>query len=134
MRVDDAFRLARRAGRVTHAERILFGEDRQRRVLVGFCEELLVVEASFGNGLARQRHDDDLLERGFLLEFVEQREEHVVDDEEAILRVVRDEPDLVGVKAQVERVEHAARDRDTEVSLEVDVVIPHERRHAITLA
>src|SRR5690349_23590301 len=54
---------------------------------------------------------DDALERRLRLEFLVQRQQHVVDDEEAVARVVRDESDVVGREPQVERVQHPARRR-----------------------
>ena len=49
----------------------------------------------------------------------------------AVLGVVDDVGELVGVEAEVERVEHAAHERDGEVGLEVRAVIPAERGDAV---
>jgi hypothetical protein len=62
-----------------------------------------------------------------------ERQQDVVDDEEAVLGVGRDPADLVGREAQVERVHDAAGSRDAEIALEVRVVVPGERRDAIAL-
>ena len=64
-------------------------------------------------------------------ELPEQRQQHVVDDDEAVLRVGGDPAQLVGRKAQVQRVHHAARGRNAEVALEVRVMVPAQRGDAL---
>ena len=54
-----------------------------------------------------------------------------VHEDRAILGVVDDVGELVGVEAEVERVEHAAHQRDAEVGLEVRAVVPAERGDAV---
>ena len=60
-----------------------------------------------------------------------QRQQHLVDEHGAVVRVVDDVGELVGVEAEVERVEHAAHQRDAEVGFEVRTVVPAERRDAV---
>ena len=48
-----------------------------------------------------------------------------------IVGVVDDVGELVGVEAEVERVEHAAHERDAEVGLEVRAVVPAEGGDAV---
>ena len=67
------------------------------------------------------------------LNFASSGSRHVVDDDEAILGMVRDPRDLLRREPQVERVHHAARGGDAEIAFEVRVVIPAERRDAIAL-
>ena len=62
-----------------------------------------------------------------------QRQQHVVDDQEAILRVGSDPADFVGRQAQVQGVHHAARCRDAEVALQVGVVVPAQGGDAVAL-
>src|SRR5206468_8122780 len=52
--------------------------------------------------------------------FLEKRDEDVVDEDHAILRVIRDEGDLVGEEPDVQRVQHPPRGGNREVELEVD--------------
>jgi hypothetical protein len=63
-----------------------------------------------------------------------QRQQDVVDDQEAVLRVGGDPADLLGRQAQVQRVHHAAGRRDAEVALQVRMVVPAQRGHAVALA
>ena len=76
-------------------------------------------------------HDDDLLEGSARAELVEQREQDVVDDEEPVLRVRRDEREIVRREPQVERVHHASGERRAEVRLEMRRVVPHQGRDPI---
>src|SRR5579863_2037865 len=48
--------------------------------------------------------------------------------------MVGDECDLVGMKPQIQRVHHSARERHAEVRFEVSAVIPHQCRDAVAAA
>ena len=82
---------------------------------------------------AREREHDHLLERVLVGELAVERQQDVVDDQEAVLGVGGDPADLVRRQAQVQRVHHAAGGRNAEVALEVGVVVPAQRRDAIAL-
>ena len=60
-----------------------------------------------------------------------QRQQRFVDEHRAVVGVVDDVGELVGVEAEVERVEDAADERDAEVGLEVRAVVPAERGDAV---
>jgi hypothetical protein len=84
--------------------------------------------------IAGATDDDHPLERAAGRDhLVEQRDQHVVHDDDAVVGVVGDVGDLGGGKPQVERVGDRARQRDPEVGLEVLAVVPHQGRHAIAL-
>ena len=70
-------------------------------------------------------------DRHAVAKLLEQRQQALVDDQDAILGVVDDVGELVGVQAQVQRVQHRADRRDRQVRLEVLMPRPGERRHAI---
>ena len=74
-----------------------------------------------------------LSKRRWSRELPVERQQHVVDDQEAVLGIVRDPADLVGRQAQVQRVHHAAGRRDAEVALEVRVVVPAQRGDALAV-
>ena len=97
-------------------------------------QRLVVVEVRLATGAPENGNDDHALERCTCRELPVQRQQHVVDDQEAVLGVVGDPADLVGREAQVQRVHHAAGGRDAEVALEVRVVVPAQRRDALALA
>jgi hypothetical protein len=62
---------------------------------------------------------------------LEQRHQHVVDEHDAVLRVVGDVGELVGEQADVQRVQHRAVARRRHVDLEVALRVPRERGHAV---
>ena len=72
-----------------------------------------------------------MLDLRLVPELLEQRQQAAVDDDGLVAAVVRDVADVVGMQAQVERVQHEAAARDAEVRLEVLVVVPAQRRDAI---
>ena len=134
VRVHDALGLARGPRGVAKAAGILLGKRGLIESAARRADERLVVDAPGGRLARRVADDDDLLERRPGAELVEQRQEHVVDDEEAVLRVRRDVGKVVGREAQVERVHHAAGERRAEVRLQVRRVVPHEGGDPVALA
>jgi hypothetical protein len=58
--------------------------------------------------LGRPVVPDHVLEAVGVLEGVEDLEQRFVDDQRAVLGVAGDEPELVGVKARVQRMDHRA--------------------------
>jgi hypothetical protein len=66
-----------------------------------------------------------------VFELLEQRHQALVDDHRAIAGVVGDVREVVRVQAQVQRVQYEAARRDSKVRLQVLVVVPAERRHAV---
>ena len=135
--VDHALGVAGGATRVAHGGRVtlvdlgpvegvrLAGDQVvvQHDLLAGGAEGVEVRRGGVGTG-----HQDvgDGLELRQLLG--EQRDERVVDDDDAVLGVVGDVDELVGEEPDVERVEHRSHRRDREVGLEVLGVVPHEGR------
>jgi hypothetical protein len=120
--VDDAFRVAGGAGGVADHRGGVLVERRPREGGGLGGEELLVVVLD----------DDGATEGGDARgEALEQRDEGAVDDDDAVLGVPGDVGELVGVKPEVEGVEHRPHGRDGEVRLEVLLVVPAQRRDAV---
>src|SRR6266851_2024103 len=65
-------------------------------------------------------------------ELFEERYQAGVDDERAVACVRGDVADVVRMQTQIERVQNEAAARDAEVRLEMLVVVPAERRDAVT--
>ena len=81
VRVDDALRHARRAARVAHGRGLVLVELRVLPLVrVGAGQQLLV----------RVLDDEDVLDRRLVLELVEQRQQHLVDDDDLVAGVRRD--------------------------------------------
>jgi hypothetical protein len=56
----------------------------------------------------------------------------VINKNNLIIRVVDDEGELVGMKAQIERVEDATSQWDAEVRFEVLIVVPSKSRDTVS--
>ncbi len=131
VRVDDPLGAARGPGRVTHARAHALAQRRPLPALdLVFDQDLLVVLVAVVSRCQRltgRTKHEHLLEGGVSDESRQQRQEHVVDDQEAIFGVVADVAQVAGRKPQVQGVVDAAGQGHTKVGLEVSVVIPHQR-------
>ena len=122
------------ARRVAHGHRVaLVVVDEGETVGVGSLQQRLVVVEALGHRRTREREHDHALETVPVGELPVQRQQHVVDHEEAVVGVGGDETQFVGCQAQVQRVHHAAGGRNAEVALQVRVVVPGQRGHALAL-
>ena len=132
VRVERALRLARGAARVAHGRGGPLVDLALLEVArLGAREEVLVLDRAVGRRPVADR--DDVLEPGALAEVLDERPEHLVRDEHLVARVRRDVGDVVGMEAEVQRVGHHAADRDADVGLQVLVVVPAERPHAVAV-
>ena len=123
VRVHDALRHAGGAARVTHRRRLVLiqvGLDPLVRIRRG--EQLLV-------GVFDDEH---VLDLRLVAELVDERHQARVDDQRAVACMRRDVADVVGVESDIERVQHEAAAGNAEVGLEVLVVVPAQRRDAVT--
>jgi hypothetical protein len=59
-------------------------------------------------------------------ELFKEVQEHVVHNQEAVLGVVDDVRQFVGMKPKVQGVQYATCARDAEVGFQVGIVVPHE--------
>ncbi len=80
------------------------------------------------------QHEDALELRQLRRQALDQRQEHRVGEQIAVLGVVDDVGDLVREQARVDRVADGADARDAVVELEVPVIVPGERRDPVALA
>ena len=127
MAVDDAFRVARGAARVTHGGGLTF-VDLGPFVAGGFGgEQFFVVE-----DLAERRgvafaHQD---ESGSFLQFVhhssQQRNQRSVHQDHVVFGVVDHVGELLGEETDVQRMQHGAHARDGKVGFEMFLVVPLE--------
>jgi hypothetical protein len=137
VRIHDALRVTGRAGRVTHARRVVFIDLDPLEVFAGLCNEILITDRIRQAGLRHVRavgHDDDAfegLERR--CELLDQRHERKVREQILIFRVVRDVDQLLGEEPRVQRVAHRAQAHDPVPSLDVAVRVPGQRRDDVAL-
>ena len=132
MRVHDALGMSRRARRVAHRRSGEFVIQIGERLRFARRDQRVVVERALGSD-AIVRDDDDMLEWRARGELLERWPEHLVHDGDFVPRIGGDVGEIVGVQAQVQRVQHEPRCRRAEVHLEVPVVIPREGRDAVAL-
>jgi len=125
VRVHHALRLPRGPRRVAHAAGVAFGEARRGPAAGRGSEERLVLASLCGRD---HHHSLDGHARADLLP---ERQQHLVHQEEAIVRVPHDERQLLGREAEVQRVHHASGQWHAEVGLEVRGVVPHQRGHPV---
>jgi hypothetical protein len=135
MRIDDALRIARRAGGVAHAAGGILADIGPLEIAVGAVQPLLV-----GNDVGQRRfghvggvgHDDDLLQRfDHRCDLLDDRHEGEVDENGAVGGVVHDPGDLLGKQARIERVVDAAHAHDAEPGLEMVAGVPGQRGDAV---
>ena len=132
VRIDHALGSPGGAGRVAHRHRVvLVVLDVVEARGVGGLQQRFVVDVLGTDRGPGERKHDDLLEAVQVRELPVQRQQDVVDDEEAVLRVGGDPAELVGRQPQVQRVHHAAGSRNAEVALQVRMVVPAQRGHAV---
>ena len=134
VRVDDALGVARRARGVTHDRGGALVELGPLEAGLLGREEGLVVDrlaehaASSSGPWTMMCLTVGIWSRTF----AKRRDQRSVDDDDRVLGVVDDEGQLFGEEPDVERVQDGAHARDGEVGLHVRLVVPHERRHAVT--
>ena len=137
VRIQNAFRIARRAGRVAERGRgalVELGPDQ----LVGFAfDEGLVGDRSVRCvrkvRLIRHRHGPfDLAEPR--PEIRHERGKRHVEEQHAAFRVVQDVVDLLGKEPRIDRVQHSSDAGDSEIEFEMPVRVPGEGGDAVARA
>jgi hypothetical protein len=129
--IEDAFRVAGRTGGVAHGDGGLlvrigpFGERLRVR------HQLLVIVRTIGHRLGCVE-DDDVFHAHLRLDLLPERQQRFVDEDRAVVGMVDDVGELVGVETEVEGMEDAASERNAEVGLEVGPVVPGEGGDAVS--
>ena len=131
VRVDHPLGPPGRARGVADAAAVALVEHRQLVVGIAGPEQVLVALVAVRHRGAGERHHEHPLRRDLGPDLLEQRQQHVVHDHEAVARVVGDIGDVVRMQPEVERVQHAAGAGDAEVALLMRVVVPHHGGHRI---
>ena len=129
MGIQDALRFSRRAGRVAHRRGGALVEIRFVHQRIRLGKHRLVVQHSRRG--ATGADDDNLAHARLRSDLLPQRQQRLVDDHQPIVRDVDDERELVWMQPKVQCMEDRARHRDTEVRLEVLMMIPPECRDAL---
>jgi hypothetical protein len=134
MAVEHALRVARGAGRVAHRRGGVLVELRPGKVVRRGSKQVLVAQQVH---LARRRHLFLFDHRHPMADRLAQRcnafddwQEGEIEEQGPVFGIVDDPGDLLGDQARVQRVQHAAAARDTEVQLEVPIAVPGQRGDA----
>ena len=131
VRVDDALGPPGGARGVADAAGVALVQDGQVVVRVAARQQVLVALVARRHRRAGERHDEHPFRRDLGPDLLEQRQQDIVHQHEAVAGVVGDIGDIVGVQPEVEGVQHAAGAGDAEIGLLMRVVVPHHRGHRI---
>ena len=76
-------------------------------------------------------HNKHALQLYLVLELFKQRQQNVIHNQKAVLRVVHNECQLLRMQSKIECVHHAACAWDAKVSFQMRRMVPAKRRYAI---
>ena len=119
------------AGGVANAAGIALVQRGQVVVGIAGRQQILVALAARRHRLAGERHHEHALGCDLRPHLLEERQQHVVDDHEAIARVVRDIGDVGRMQSEVEGVQHATGSGHAEIGFLMRVVVPHHGAHRL---
>ena len=132
--VENPLGVARRTGGVAEQRRLGLGTLREAKLGIAAVDQILVAQQRC-EGRRRQRsvtHDDVRFDvRQLRRDRLEHRHQAVIDEDHPIVGVRCDPGELVGVQAEVEGVQDAARPGNRVVELDVAAGVPGERRHPV---
>src|SRR5579859_5611000 len=131
VRIDHALRTSRRARRKTHRRAVILFDLRQRRVRRSIRDQLFIIQKSVRHLAASVRHHNYFFEWRFRSEFLQHRQQHIVDNQKPVLRVPRNRRYLLRMQTQIQRVQNSARARHAKKRLQMSAVIPHHRSHPV---
>src|SRR5258706_13709097 len=131
VRINDAFGMPGGAGGEAHGGAVVFVDLRIAEIIAGFGKQLFVIQEAFRHGVATVGHDDHALEGNILAKFFVQRQEHIVNQEEAVAGLPDDAGNFMRMKAKIQRMQNAASAWNAEECFQLADVIPHHGGHAI---
>ena len=129
--IDDAFGMASRARREAHRRAVVFIDLRILEIIAGFSEQLLVVQQSLGYAATTVRNDKHFFERRVGTELLVNRQEDIVNQQEAVAGMPGDGGNFMGMEPEVQGMQNAAGARHAEESFEMAGVVPHHGGHAV---
>ena len=136
VRIDDAFRIAGRAGRVAHAAGGVFLERRPGEIAIDLGDPVLI-----GHRVAQARlwhvrgvgQDDVALDgRELVLQLLHERHESRVEKHQPVFGVIGDVGDLFGKEAWIDGVIDRPDAGDAVPCFQMPPGVPGERRDAVT--
>src|ERR1043166_4792449 len=132
MRIEHALGVAGGAGGKTHGGGIVLAGTRKFVAATGGRQQFLISFRAGRQGPVLMTDDKNSIRLYLVTEPLIQRQQHVIDDEKTVLRVIDDESQLLRVQPKIERVHHAAGGGHAEVGFKMGVVVPAESAYAVS--
>src|SRR6266436_5961095 len=132
MRINNAFGIAGGAGGEAHRGAVVFVDRRITKIIARFGKQLFIIQEAFRYGGGTVGHDDHTLGRNMHAMFLVKRQEHIVNQDKAVVGMPGDGGNFMWVKPQVQGVQNATGAGNAEESFQVAGVIPHHGSHAVT--
>src|SRR5450432_4347810 len=126
MRIGHSFGLARGSGCVAESGRGVLVKIRVSGTSTTLPQERLVIFVSGRCRRSTERHYKHALEARLVGKLLVYGKKYIVHDKPAILCVLGDKGQFIGMQPEVKGVYHAPGRRDPEVCLQVRGVIPHQ--------
>ena len=104
MRVDNPLGKTRRAGSKAHGRAFVFIDGRQVVIRRSGGKELFIIYKTGGNGVATVGYDDDFFEWRIRPEFLQHRQQHIVNNQKSIRGMPRNRRDLLRMQPQIQRM------------------------------
>ncbi len=134
MRIDHSLGLTGGARGVAHGHSVVFVHYRVDEIVAGTLEKRLVIVVARGNAAAGVRNHDDALQARVLGEFFIDREQDIVNDQEAVFGVIGDPGDFVGMQTDVQGIKDAPGAGHSKKDFQMARVVPHHRGHTFAAA
>src|SRR5947207_1221157 len=100
--IDDTFGMASRARREAHRRAVVFIDLGILEIIAGFSEQLLVVQQSLGYAATTVRNDKHFFERRVGTELLVNRQEDIVNQQEAVAGMPGDGGNFMGMEPEVQ--------------------------------
>jgi hypothetical protein len=136
VRIQRAFRIAGRAGRVAQAGGRALVELRPRIVVALRADQVFIAQQRVDARITWERcavaqGHPGLDARAGARQRGDNRQEGQVEEQHLVVGVVDDVGDLFRVQAGIDRVQHGAGARDAVIQFEVPVAVPGQRGHPV---
>ena len=130
MRIGHSLGLTGGARGVAHGGSIVFVHGRVDEIVAGTLEKRLVIVVARGDAAAGVGNHNDALQARVVAEFFVDREQDVVNDQEAVFGVMGDPGDFLGMQTDVQGIEDAAGAGHSKKDFQVPGMVPHHGGHA----
>src|SRR5689334_11676578 len=132
MRVQHPFRLACRSRCITHERsRVFIFLEGLKQQFISCVEKLFVVQISWRYVTASFRDDDDVRNFYGRSEFLKQRQECLVHNDDLVFGVSNNITKVFRAQPYVEGMNNSADGRNSKIRFEMLIVIPTQRRYAV---